>query len=149
MEPQLHQGDRVMIDTLAYDLRLAPPGGGVTPLRDARLHSIGRGDIVAFTHAAGEGRELFLKRVVGLPGEVVRLAHGAVLIDATRSSGAPVPSRSTGPSVVRLGRDAYYMLGDNRPESDDSRTFGPVSRSAIVGRARFVVWPLRDVKSIR
>ncbi|MBI4236245.1 MAG: signal peptidase I [Chloroflexi bacterium] len=126
MEPTLQDGDLVLVSRAAY-VRQAPQ----------------RGEIVLVRWPA-DGPE-YLKRIVGLPGEEVRVERGRVLID-----GVPLVEPSLAPlgsdAAVRdglwiLGEDAYFLLGDNRADSLDSRAWGPVSRRWIRGRAWYRYGP--------
>ena len=142
MEPQLIGGEHVLINTLAYDFRV----GGSRPLVSVRLHPIARGDVVAFFHGEGDGRRLYLKRVVALPGEAVAIAGGVVTVNgrplaedyATTNDGAVL-------AVHQVGAGSIFLLGDNRTDSDDSRAFGPVEESSVIGRAVLVIWPVQHV----
>ena len=109
-----------------------------------------RGELVVF-HARGELGQAFTpdpdasgsldKRVIGIPGDIVVGRRGRVLVN-----GAPADEIAT-PAFARaeLGPDEYFVLGDNRTFSQDSRDFGPVPRDAIFARVVLVVWPLRQV----
>ena len=120
-----------------------------------------RGDIVVFQPPDGyeQGGVPFIKRVIGLPGETVRLENGAVFIIppggvAIRVDEPYVVLGTDGHPAPTLPRDAqgttewivpdghYFVLGDNRPESQDSRFFGPIQRDLIVGRAFVRYFPL-------
>jgi signal peptidase I len=122
MEPHIGAGEFVLIDTLTY-----------------RLGPVRRGDIVAFHHG---GSEAYLKRVIALPGERVAIVRGFVQID-----GQPLPenyiryrdNRSEAVETVPAG--SYYVLGDNRSNSDDSRDWGFVPASAVIGKAWLALWP--------
>lgn len=87
----------------------------------------------------------FIKRIIGLPGETVEIKNGQVFIDNTPINEPyvfPEPPRANtefGPQT--MGDDQYSVLGDNRNNSNDSRAWGPISRSDIIGKARFVYWP--------
>jgi signal peptidase I len=100
-----------------------------------------RGDLVVL--ARSDGLEV-VKRVVGLPGERVRLAAGRLEVD-----GAPVPEpylvgdAGAGELEVELGPAEYLVLGDHRAASTDGRDFGPVGADALLGRVRFAYWPPR------
>jgi signal peptidase I len=131
MAPHIVSGEYVLINTFAY--RLAQPK---------------RGDIVAFRHD-GDARAVFIKRVVAVPGDSVRIAHGSVYVN-----GAQLPEpyvrysdqRSFPETVVPDG--AVYVLGDNRANSEDSRFFGPVPDDQLVGRALAGIWPPASVGAL-
>ena len=149
MAPQIDAGDHVIIETLAYSLRFERPGGG-SPLADLPLHPIARGDVIAFVHGDGDDTRIYLKRVIGLPGDTVALAHGAVSIDGRPLAEPYAPQRDgsdVSPQVVPP--DSLYVLGDNRGDSDDSRSFGPVPVASVIGRAAFVLWPPGRARAIR
>lgn len=103
-----------------------------------------RGSIVTFTHPSDPERTL-VKRVIGLPGETVAMQEGVVYID-----GQPLDE----PYVVfrdrwtlppqRIPFDSVFVMGDNRPNSSDSRVFGPVPRTSLLGVAVFRYWPPQD-----
>jgi len=129
MNPTLKTNDRVLVNKLSY-----------------RLHGVHRGDVVVFKSLPGEGastRDL-IKRVIGLPGETVEARNGHVFVD-----GRPLKEDYLKTSVVtdrmpstRIPAGHYWMMGDSRGNSHDSRDFGPIPRSAIIGRAFVRVWPL-------
>jgi len=125
MSPEIDSGEYVLIDTLTY--RISEPK---------------RGEIVAFRHDRPEAA-IYLKRVIGLPGDQVRIDRGWVFIDGRRLDEPYVRFHdgATLPETV-VGAQQYYVLGDNRQNSDDSRDWGAVQRSDIVGRALFGIWPL-------
>ena len=126
MEPHIHSGEFVLINTFAY-----------------RLGGPKRGDIVAFRHE-GDDREVFIKRVVGLPGDRIVIDRGRVY-----TNGAPLdedyvkdPDGRSFAEVV-VPANSVYVLGDNRANSEDSRFFGPVNDDRLIGRAIAGVWPPR------
>ncbi len=99
-----------------------------------------RGDIVAFRHGASS--EAYLKRVIGLPGDRVAIRRGIVLIDGQPLAEPYVRYRDNrSEPEVTVPAGAYYVLGDNRRNSDDSRDWGFVPASAIIGKAWLAVWP--------
>lgn len=149
MEPTVAVGDHVCVNKLAYGLRV--PDSGVYVLRG---HDPQRGEVVVLTSPL-DG-EVLLKRVVAVPGDDVQVIDGHVVID-----GAAVPVEQQGDAVVemlgahphRLGTtygggpdlagtrvppDHYLVLGDNRGNSRDGRSFGWVARDAFLGRASAV-----------
>lgn len=98
-------------------------------------------------------RQCFVKRVVGLPGESISLVEGVVHIN-----GLPLQEPYLSESHTRfkqnrdaqtLGQDEYFLMGDNRDRSNDSRRVGPICRKDIVGRAERVLWPIKARRSLR
>jgi len=90
--------------------------------------------------------QTFVKRVVGLPGDTLRISGGYVYRNGVKETGAyiqscPVPASCTFPQTITVPAGDYYMMGDNRGNSDDSRYWGPVSQSSIIGAALFRYWP--------
>ncbi len=127
MTPALQPGDFLILR------RGAPPSGAeygqIVALRDPRPE--------------GDGR-LLLKRLVGLPGEALRVGgslqvNGRVLIEPYAHGEAPAEQHR---GINRLGTDSYFVLGDHRGASTDSRDFGPIPRSAIAGYAVLRYWPV-------
>jgi signal peptidase I len=124
MEPHIRSGEYVLINTFAY--RIGVPR---------------RGDIVAFRHD-GDARAIFIKRVIGLPGDRIRIDRGTVYVNGAKLAEPYVQhadDRSFGEIAVPPA--SVYVLGDNRAESEDSRFFGAVSDDLLVGRALAGVWP--------
>ena len=127
MHPSIRAGDWLLVRRDAYR-RAAPTRGDLVIARDPRKTT-----------------EKYLKRVVGLPGEEVSTRDGELLIDGGRLS---EPYLDGLPSSValetkswRLGQGQYFVAGDNRAHSTDSREFGPVESLLIVGKATRRVWP--------
>jgi len=130
MEPSLHDQERIFINKLAY-----------------RLEDIQRGDIVVF-HYPRDPSKSFIKRVVGLPGDRVRVFGGHVYLNGKLTPEPYVPEEyldSRAFPEVKVPADTYYVLGDHRSMSDDSRDFGPVQRSFIYGKAVFGYWPMEKM----
>ncbi len=125
MAPRIASDEYVLINALAY--RMGPPH---------------RGEIIAFRHERS-APSVYLKRVVGLPGERVSVDRGVVSVDG-RAIDEPYvhypDQRSFAAVVVPSG--SLYVLGDNRGNSDDSRAWGFVSASDVIGRASVAIWPL-------
>ena len=145
MEPTLTDGDRIVVNKLSY-----------------RLHEVNRGDVVVFRRAMPQpdGINELIKRVIALPGETVEVVDGRVYVDGglllepyltarDSTGGFALPPGCIGPpdSINRctVPDDHVFVMGDNRRNSKDSRVFGPVAESGIVGRAFLRVWPLGDL----
>jgi signal peptidase I len=92
--------------------------------------------------------ELLVKRIIGLPGEKVEIRDGYVFINGNRLP-EPFPHDQYPQNIpaYTLGPVEYYVLGDNRGNSNDSRAFGPVLREDILGRVWFRYWPLSQLHS--
>ena len=110
-----------------------------------RGEALSRGDVAVIVDPADGGR-LQLKRVVGLPGEEVRLNEGVLLIDGEHYPepylGGLPSSVGLGDSRWHLGEGQFLVLGDNRAHSTDSRSFGPIEAELVRGVARFRCWPM-------
>jgi len=133
MEPTLKVGDRVLVNKLSYD-----------------LHSIHRGDVVVFTRPPKDyspGIKDLIKRVIGLPGESISGKDGAVYINGHRLKEPWLPKGvTTAPfPAVMVPHGDYFVMGDNRGDSADSRVIGPISGKLIVGRAFIKVWPISRI----
>jgi signal peptidase I len=147
MEPTLNVGDRIMVDKLSDD-----------------LHGVRRGDIIVFArpadeHCGGPVVPDLVKRVLALPGETISLSgHGYLRIDGKRLDERWLPTSKQGttypgppgtpynlaqPYTVPAGD--YFVMGDNRKDSCDSRYWGPIAGSLIVGKVDLRIWPLTDL----
>ena len=145
MESTLHVDDRVLVNKWSY-----------------RLHPIHRGDIVVFTRPKDMDSSLdkdLIKRVIGLPGERITIANGHVYVDnhelvepyvnagnLTEVHPGPYACTLKAPCVVPA--HDIWVMGDNRLISEDSRYFGPIPESSVVGRAFFRIWPLNRLGSL-
>jgi signal peptidase I len=129
MLPRLEDHDRLFINKFVY-----------------RITAIERGDIVVF-HYPRDPEKSYIKRVIALPGDRLRVDRGLVWLNGKALAERYVPeeykdSRSMTEIVIPDG--SYFMMGDHRSISSDSREFGPVDRDLIYGKAVFVYWPARD-----
>jgi signal peptidase I len=134
MLPRLDDHDRLFINKFVY-----------------HITSIERGDVVVF-HYPRDPEKSYIKRVIALPGDRLRIDRGQVWVNGKALPEIYVPeayrdSRSFPDMVVP--DDSYFMMGDHRSISSDSREFGPVERDLIYGKAVFVYWPARDVGEVR
>jgi len=100
-----------------------------------------RGDVLVFEASNGQKVD-FIKRIIGLPGESVTIKGGSVLINNQELKEDYITSSTSGSSSVTLKSDEYFVLGDNRNSSSDSRAFGPIKRSSFRGRSWLVYWPI-------
>lgn len=134
MEPELQDQERIFINKLAY-----------------RLEDIRRGDIVVFTYPR-DPRKSFIKRVIALPGDRVRIYDGQVYLNGRLIQEPYVPQEyldSVSYPEIRVPADSYFVLGDHRSMSNDSREFGPVHRNFIYGKAVFGYWPMDKMGVLR
>ena len=133
MSPTLSDGDNLIVDKLSYRVR-APK----------RFESV----VFPFQYQKGT---YYIKRIIGLPGEQVQIYNGKVYINGKvlEESGGFEPIRSAGlaSEAITLGEDEYFVLGDNRNNSADSRepSVGTILRQNMIGRAVFRIWPLDGV----
>ncbi len=115
------------------------------------IEDIHRGDLVVFWYP-GDQTKSYIKRVIGTPGDTVWIDRGAVFLNGKRLVEEYVPERyrdslSMPPRTVEA--DHYFVLGDHRNSSNDSRAWGLVPRSCIYGKAVFVYWPLERFGPVR
>ena len=148
MRPTLQEGDRILVNKISY-----------------RLHDPGRGDVVVFeqgdignpnflrriwnTVSEGlgrppEGSRDLVKRVIGLPAETIEVRTDGVYVNGAKLNEPWLRAGinmgiTKAPQVIPAGH--YFVMGDNRANSSDSRVFGPVPEREIVGKAMFLVWP--------
>lgn len=134
MQPLLADGERIIVNKFVY-----------------RFHPIDRGDVVVFWYPR-EPQISFIKRVVGLPGDVVELRRGVLYVNGQRLDEGYLAEQyrdadNYPPSEVRKGY--YFVLGDHRNSSNDSRTWGEVPERYIYGKAVYRFWPLSKLGAIR
>lgn len=134
MEPTLDNGEYLIVDQLSY-----------------RFHAPERGDVVIFRYPKNPS-VFFIKRVIGLPGETVELVGTKVIIGGGSEEPITLDESFLDPARVRpeygtytLKGDEYFVMGDNRAESSDSRSWGPLPKEDLVGRAVVRLFPLNGV----
>ncbi|HLY30372.1 MAG TPA: signal peptidase I [Ktedonobacterales bacterium] len=134
MRPTLQTNEFILVDKSAYF-----------------FSSPQRGDVIVF-HFPLDPRKDYVKRVIGIPGDTVTVtAAGIVTVDGVTLK-EPYVNDLTNPfrpETITLGPNQYFVLGDNRGDSSDSRDWGPVPRKDIVGRADLVYWPLVDAHLLK
>jgi signal peptidase I len=142
MEPNLHEGQRVVVSRLGRLLTaVAHADDGQT--RDSL--GLKRGQIAVLYPTAQHEEPPLIKRVIGLPGETLTIANGQVQINGQPIDEPYLNGLSTQcflNCTSTLGAGQYFVLGDNRPNSLDSRSFGPVSADNIIGQVVLRYWPL-------
>jgi len=137
MEPNFHDREYLIIDEISY-----------------RFNNPERGQVIVFRYPRNP-QEYYIKRVVGLPGEQVLIKDGTVSIfNDEHPDGfmldeeylpADLTTANNTEEKILIGENEYYVLGDNRNASSDSRSFGPIDRSYITGKVLFRGWPISEV----
>lgn len=139
MDPNFLDGDYLIIDEISY-----------------RLNEPQRGDVVVF-HYPLDRSQFFIKRIIGLPGETVKIEEGKIFIYSQETPDERVvldeseyleDAYTPGNLEISLGEDEYFVLGDNRNASSDSRKWGGVDRDYITGRAWIRAWPFNRLEVI-
>jgi len=133
MLPMLQDQDRLFINKFAYSKLGAMVGG-----------DIHRGDVVVFLYPHDHTKS-YIKRVIALPGDQLRIDHGTVWVNGVALKEGYVPFKyldDRSQPLMTIPDGEYFMMGDHRSISSDSRDFGPVDRNLIYGRAAFVYWPM-------
>ena len=131
MEPSLHNQELILVDKWSY-----------------MFHPPARGDVIVFVAPPNPAQD-YIKRVVGLPGDIITIQNTDVYVNGKKLSEAYVEPHHQGnpyPSFTNrvVPPGAYFVLGDNRGGSSDSRDWGCVPQQNLIGRAAFVYWPLRE-----
>lgn len=148
MQPGLRTGDLVMVNLLSYD-----------------FGSPQRGDVIVFyppenhDHQCRQNdpqHECFVKRIIGIPGDSISITPTSVVVDSVKLNEPYIyplaPGENENPVVIpslHLGTGQYFVLGDNRGNSTDSRFFGPITRDSIIGKVQLVAWPLNSLEWLR
>lgn len=130
MEPTLTEGDMIMVNKITY--RFTPPK---------------RGDIIVFKYPVDPSRD-FVKRLIGLPGEVVQIKDSTLYINGRVVDQPYLPKglRYADFGPVTVDKDSYFMMGDNRNDSQDSRYWGDMPKKNIIGKAVLIYWPLSRIR---
>lgn len=137
MEPNFEDGDYLLVDELSY--RFSPPE---------------RGDVIIFRYP-NDPSQFFIKRIIGLPSETLEIKNNTVKVYNKDSPEGFVldedylssEQKTLGDFIVKIDDNEYFVLGDNRLQSSDSRRWGAVNKSLITGRAFMRPWPFtKDIK---
>jgi signal peptidase I len=131
MVPTFQNHDYLIVDQLSY-----------------RVREPHRGEVIIFRYPYDTTR-FFIKRTIGLPGDTITIANGTVQISNTTGTTTLdepyISAETNSTSKVTLGPDEYFVMGDNRPFSSDSRSWGVLKREHITGRALVRLWPLKHI----
>ncbi|SRR6266567_5032218 len=131
MQPGLHTGEYVLVNKVAYT-----------------LHAPQRGDVIVF-ELPEDTSENLIKRVIGLPGDKLVLTSNTVTVDGVTLNEPYISApNGTQGETLTVPPNVYFVMGDNRPVSDDSRDWGFVPKDDIIGKAVMVYWPLSNWQSI-
>lgn len=135
MEPNFDDGDFLLVDEISY-----------------RFKEPERGDVIVF-HAPTEEKQYYIKRIIGLPGETIVVEDGEVFINGVNLEEEYLPqgmsTRTLQQNEFTLGANQFFVLGDNRIMSFDSRNWGPLDREEIVGVVQLRLWPLQFLDSLK
>jgi signal peptidase I len=127
MEPGLHSDEFVLVDKAAY-----------------LFQSPQRGDVIVFHYPIDPSKD-FIKRIIGLPGDTIQTTSSRVIVDGQVLQEPYVNQAfNSDNETCKLGPDQFFVMGDNRGNSLDSRTWGPLDKSYIVGKAIMIYWPLNN-----
>ena len=133
MEPNFHQDQYILVNKLSYIISQPE-----------------RGDVVIVKFPGDPDKTKYIKRIIGLPGEKVTIKDGSVYINGEQLLEVYLPSGlQTAPDMeVTLASDEYFIVGDNRPNSSDSRLWGPAPKKFLIGKAIWYLFPFSDWKVI-
>ena len=158
MLPTVRVNQRVLVNRLALDFS-SPHVGDIVVFHPPKNYATGCADPGEGENQAGQdapaacqvtwkqqSSQTFIKRVVGLPGDRISIQDGHVIRNGKREADSYIVNCDGGeacnfPQTITVPRGDYYMMGDNRPDSEDSRFWGPVPRSWIIGKAFLTYWP--------
>jgi signal peptidase I len=158
MLPTLHINQRILVDRIGNDFS-SPKIGNIYVFHPPKNYAEGCADPNEGENSEGQAdprpcsvaqaqpsSQTFVKRVVGLPGDRISIRRGKVILNGKPERApyiAPCGDASSCnfPATITVPAGEYYMMGDNRGESDDSRFWGPIRSSWIIGRAFFTYWP--------
>ena len=136
MEPQFHDGEYLIIDELSY-----------------RFNKPQRGEVIVFKYPK-DPSQYYIKRIIGIPNEKIKIDQGKIIIFNEQNPNGFILNENDYLSVeeggtflleTKLGKREYFVLGDNRQASSDSRVWGPLPKNFIVGRAWIRAWPFDKI----
>lgn len=132
MKPTLTEGDRIIVNKITY--RFSKPQ---------------RGDIMVFKYPINPKRD-FIKRIIGLPGETILIKDSALYINENFIEQPFLPKGLKYPDFgpIKIAENQYFMMGDNRNNSEDSRFWGTLPKQNIIGKAMFIYWPVNRLMQL-
>ena len=156
MVPTLEGGQYLLVNQLVYfriDVarlsKVVPFWKVSEPTHRFAIHAPERGEVIVFQFPGDPDKD-FVKRVVGLPGEEIELLAGTVLVNGEPLDEPYLDRKDrSNDGPLELGPGEYYVLGDNRGRSNDSRTWGPVPESNIRGKVWVVYWPFSGLQVLK
>lgn len=134
IQPHRVKGDSMMPNFVDGELLL-------TEKVSYRVSKPQRGDVIVFRAPTARNLD-FIKRIIGLPGETIKVEDGSVFVNEEKIDENYIKVPSEGNNNWKLAEDQYFVMGDNRGSSSDSRVFGPINKDSMRGRAWFVYWPI-------
>lgn len=160
MEPNFQGGNYLIINELGYKHTSFGIAGN-TIFSVPTFRELSRGDVIVFRYPK-DPSQFFIKRVIGLPGEKVVIADGKVRIISEQNpegfildegqylpksfiTNNPQNPQSNTPIVQELSSEEYFVVGDNRAQSHDSRAWGPLDKKYVIGKALLRAWPLSEI----
>jgi len=161
MYPTLKVGQRILVNRLSShpgigDIVVFHPPAGANNELGPQCGSPAQGPGHAApcdSNTRNASTQTFIKRVVGLPGDTLQIRNGHVYRNGTEETGkyiqpCPEADSCTFSQTITVPKGEYYMMGDNRGDSDDSRYWGPVPQSWIIGEAFFTYWPIDHIGTL-
>jgi signal peptidase I len=159
MEPTLTIGQRVLVDRLSHGYKVGdiivfyPPAGAEQGLCDNQTQTFGGQGAACDKTASTRSSQTFIKRIVAVGGDRISIVQGRVMRNG-RQELAPYaqvcsdPQACNFPKTITVPRGYFFVMGDNRAESDDSRFWGPVPARWIIGKAFATYWPLNRLGTL-
>jgi signal peptidase I len=163
MEPTLDVGDRVLVDRFSErilghspsvgDVVVFHPPSGADAQECGNPDQGGNSTTPCDTATAGRSSQTFIKRVVGVGGDHISIRNGHVIRNGKQEKDSYIAPCAGGlgcdfPTTITIPKGSFYMMGDNRGNSDDSRFWGPVPKKWLIGKARVTYWPPKRIGTV-